>query len=547
MTTRSREFWHNSDRVSLFLIALMLLLVLLLGGLILTDRSLSHSIDRQATVDAATSAMIVAQEVELTGEWLHELSTVSHHREAEGGLASLNRSEGRSKQLEGVWLFDSTGTDLVDSVVWDPSVAGRIGKGTVQHLARQAAEQRRLVLFGLPHRSKSARGLALLAEPVVETGLYANVAVAIVDEAALLAPAAAASVQGRAYLALVVNGDTVAQTTYGAKSGRRSVPVQIPLPGAPQWSLVTAQTFGGNTARWAIWIIGTIAVALLFVALARERAQTQRIAERSVELERLSAELLRANRMKSEFLANVSHELRTPLNAIVGFVDLLREGAYGELSTKQVSPVERIAGSAARLRMLVDQVLDMAKITAGRLDVRVETVSLRPFLLNVLSEIEPLVDRGRLTVSVAVPNEAPKLHTDPTHLRQILINLIGNAVKYTKAGSIEVRVRTDTGGPERRSMTVTGQHAIPRLEQGKGWVVIDVADTGIGIPLADQERIFDEFEQVRHPDLPEGQERGTGLGLPISRRLAALLGGELTVESEPNRGSTFSVWLPLQD
>ncbi|MDE3128479.1 MAG: hypothetical protein KGL38_10765, partial [Gemmatimonadota bacterium] len=174
-------------------------------------------------------------------------------------------------------------------------------------------------------------------------------------------------------------------------------------------------------------------------------------------------------------------------------------------------------------------------------------VSLRPFLVNVLSEIEPLVDRDALKVSVAVPNDTPRIATDPTHLRQILINLIGNAVKYTKEGSIEVRVRPEPIGPERRSLTTTGQHPIPRPDQSKGWIAIDVVDTGIGIALADQERIFEEFEQVRQPDAAEGRERGTGLGLPISRRLAALLGGDVTVESEPGRGSTFTVWLPVQE
>jgi signal transduction histidine kinase len=540
-------FWRDSDRVSLFLIALMLLLVLLLGGLILTDRSLTHSIDRQAAVDAATSATIVAQEVELTGEWLHELSTASHHRTGGRGLTSLSRTEGRSKQLEGVWLFDSLGTNALDSVLWDSAAVTRIPDSAVERLARRAAREQRLVLYGLPFRNHGGKGLALLAEPVVDSGVFANVAVAIVDEAALLAPAAAATVQGRAFLALVVNGDTVARATYGHEAGRRSTPVQIPLPGAPEWSLVTAQTFGGNTARWTIWLIGTVAVGLLFVALVRERAQTRRIAERSFELERLSAELLRANRMKSEFLASVSHELRTPLNAIVGFVDLLRDGAYGDLSAKQVSPVQRIAASTARLRLLVDQVLDMAKIAAGRLDVRFESVSLRPFLTNVLNEIEPLVDRNALTVSVTVGTEIPKIRTDPTHLRQILINLIGNAVKYTRMGSIDVRAHVERNKPDRRGLTVTGQHSIPHADQGKEWMVIEVADTGIGIPAMDQERIFEEFEQVRHTDLPEGRERGTGLGLPISRRLATLLGGDITVESEPGRGSVFSVWLPLWD
>lgn len=545
--TRPTDLWHGSDRVSLFLIALMLLLVLLLGGLILTDRSLTHSIERQAAVDAATSATIVAQEVELTGEWLREVSTMSQQERARGGLTALSRTAGRSKQLEGVWLFDSSGTDPIDSTVWDSTVVDQIPPGAVRRLARQAAREQRLVLDDVPRGNRAEHGFALLAEPVTDSGVIADVAVAVVNEAALLAPAAAATVEGRAFLALVVNGDTVARATYGVKAGRRSAPVRIPLPGAPEWSLVTAQTFGSNTARWTIWLIGAIAVSLLFVALVRERAQRHRIAERSIELERLSAELLRANRMKSEFLANVSHELRTPLNAIVGFVDLLREGAYGELSSKQVSPVDRIAASTARLRMLVDEVLDMAKIAAGRLDVRREPVSLRPFLLNVLSEIEPLVDRNALSVSVTVPSEMPKVATDPTHLRQILINLIGNAVKYTKKGSIEVRVRLEQTGPDRRSLTTTGQHPIPRTDQGNGWIAIDVVDTGIGIALADQERIFEEFEQVRQAGLPEGQERGTGLGLPISRRLASLLGGEVTVESEPGRGSTFTVWLPMHD
>jgi signal transduction histidine kinase len=542
---KQTELPVSGDRVSLFLIALMLLLVLLLGGLILTDRSLRHSIDRQAAVDAATSATIVAQEVELTGEWLHELSAASHQQRNGNGLQSLSRTEGRSKELDAIWLFDSSASILVDSVLWDSNAVVGVPRDTVFAAARRSASEHRLLLSSIPERTSNGRRLALLAEPVVDSGEFANIAVAVVDETTLLAPAAAATVQGRAFLALVVNGDTVAQATYDGQVGHRSTPVRIPVPGAPEWSLVTAQTFGSNRARWTIWIIGAVAVTLLFLALVRERAQTRRIAERSIELERLSAELLRANRMKSEFLASVSHELRTPLNAIVGFVDLLRDGAYGELSARQASPVQRIAASAARLRHLVDQVLDMAKIAAGRLDVRLETISLRPFLLNVLSEIESLVDRTCVKTGVTVVGDIPKIRTDPTHLRQILVNLIGNAVKYTKSGSIEIRARMDTTGPERRSMAVTGQHQIARNDEQREWVAIEVADTGIGIPLPDQERIFEEFEQVRQPDTPDGPERGTGLGLPISRRLVGLLGGQITVQSEPGQGSVFTVWLPV--
>ena len=162
--------------------------------------------------------------------------------------------------------------------------------------------------------------------------------------------------------------------------------------------------------------------------------------------------------MKSEFLANVSHELRTPLNAIVGFVDLLRDGVYGDLSARQVPPVERIAASATHLRHLVDQVLDIAKIAAGRLEVHAETIVLRPFVLNVASELESLITERGLNLSIAVGASLPRVRTDPTHLRQILVNLIGNAVKYTPAGGIAIRARlTGAADGPRRPPPIAGR------------------------------------------------------------------------------------------
>src|SRR5215211_3936999 len=188
-----------------------------------------------------------------------------------------------------------------------------------------------------------------------------------------------------------------------------------------------------------------IAGILMFVGLGlllnHERRQARKLVERSKELERLSAELLRASRMKNEFLANVSHELRTPLNAIVGFVDLLREGVYGDLAPRQVKPVERIEASANHLRHLVDQILDLAKMAAGRLDVHPEILDVRPFILDVASEVESLVNEKSLSLSLVMGGSIPRIRTDPTHLRQILVNLIGNAVKYTDAGTIVVRTR----------------------------------------------------------------------------------------------------------
>jgi signal transduction histidine kinase len=292
------------------------------------------------------------------------------------------------------------------------------------------------------------------------------------------------------------------------------------------------------------WILSLATVLGLALVLRHERRQARSLVERSKELERLSSELLRVNRMKSEFLANVSHELRTPLNAIVGFVDLLREGVYGDLTPRQAKPVERIEASANHLRHLVDQVLDLAKMAAGRLEIHTETIDLRPFVLDVASEIESLVSEKGLSLSLVMGAALPRIRTDPTHLRQILVNLLGNAVKYTNEGGIVIRTRLvdslpDSGSPLPPSPV--GRSSYP----ANPWIGIQVIDTGIGIDPADQTRIFEEFEQVDAGPRGNSAERGTGLGLAISRRLAALIGGIVELESEVGRGSTFTLWLPV--
>jgi signal transduction histidine kinase len=309
----------------------------------------------------------------------------------------------------------------------------------------------------------------------------------------------------------------------------------------------------GGMLRYALWAVGLVTIALVCIAAVREHRQATRVAERSAELERLYSEVARANTAKSEFLANISHELRTPLNAIVGFVELLKDGVYGDLSPRQVPPVDRIAASASHLRHLVDQVLDIAKIAAGRLEVHPETLVLRSFVLNIASELESLVNERGLSLSIAVGASLPRVRTDPTHLRHILVNLIGNAVKYTPAGGIAVRARlVGVGGPseEARLKTPRTTPEDPVLagrspDARRAWIALQVIDTGIGIAPGDQERIFDEFEQVNAGPRGESMQRGTGLGLAISRRLARLLGGEVSVESQLGKGSTFTVWLPV--
>ncbi len=547
------EIWKTSDRTSVFVISLFILLVLLLAGLVLADRSLRESLDQQAALDAVTSAKIVAQEVELAGEHLYELGSSTAREESGGSLQRRILAKGQRHAIKAVWVLDTLGRLVIDSAWWgERNASSQVNDVAIRRVATHVAASRHLQLRGVSRRTGAEKnstepGEALLGEPVVENGRFTGIAVALIDEGMLLAPAESAVVQGRSFLALLVDGDTVAKTIPKGDRARQSAPVRLPLPGEPSWFVVSGQSPRQNASRVAIWTVGGLALLLLLFGLVRERRQTARIAERSVELERLSAELLRANRMKSEFLANVSHELRTPLNAIVGFVDLLRDGGYGELSAKQKSPVDRVAISAARLRTLVDQVLDIAKIAAGRLDVRMEGVALRAFLTNVVSEIEPLLAEKHLAVKISTAGNVPKIRTDPTHLRQVLINLLGNAVKYTERGGIELRAHVERTGPPPRSLAATGQHAVARAEQAETWVAIDVADTGIGIAASDLERIFDEFEQVRVPGSPDGHNHGTGLGLPISRRLATLLGGDVTVESAPGSGSTFTVWLPIRD
>jgi signal transduction histidine kinase len=379
------------------------------------------------------------------------------------------------------------------------------------------------------------------------------------DPAALAAPGADARLRTvvqrapseRVAAALIAGNDTV--LVVGRRSALRGplvASVRVEVPDTTAWRFVVAHETMFEPLRVALWVLSLLTVSLLGYGLIRERRQTARVADRSAELERLYSEVARANTAKSEFLANISHELRTPLNAIVGFVELLKDGVYGDLTPRQVPPVDRIAASATHLRHLVDQVLDIAKIAAGRLEVHPETIVLRPFVLNVASELESLVNERGLSFSIAVGASLPKLRTDPTHLRQILVNLIGNAIKYTPAGGVAVRARlvgaaARTVRPPRRATPDDPVLASQSPDPRRVWIALQVVDTGVGISPADQSRIFEEFEQVNAGPRSESMQRGTGLGLAISRRLAQLLGGDIRVESQVGKGSTFTLWLPV--
>jgi signal transduction histidine kinase len=533
----------------LFSTVLAAVLLLMVGGLLVADHALRGASEEQAQIDATESAHVVEQVIARQVDGLssmHGLLLGSQSRRPEE-FTALARSFARGRSaLRHVWIADSTGRVLYDTLIIASAPASIAARRHGQELGIAEAirtREPRVTLTG----DGSARE-ALVFHPFVVGERLIGVAAAAFAADTLFAVLSQDAPQTRAALVLRASSDTILNLSLAsAPKTMPRRPAQARVPGAT-WQLEVGHTETSQRLRITLWVLGFVAVTFLGGGVLRERRQALRVAERSAELERLSSELLRANRMKSEFLANVSHELRTPLNAIVGFVDLLRDGVYGDLSARQAPPVERIAASATHLRHLVDQVLDIAKIAAGRLEVHAETIVLRPFVLNVASELEPLISERGLNLSLAVGASLPRVRTDPTQLRQILVNLIGNAIKYTPTGGIAVRARlAGMPTPEgRRRNSPEDPTLLSRSpDRRRVWIALQVVDTGIGIAPSDLERIFDEFEQVNAGPRGDSMERGTGLGLAISRRLARLLGGELSVESQPGKGSTFTIWLPV--
>jgi signal transduction histidine kinase len=391
----------------------------------------------------------------------------------------------------------------------------------------------------------SAPRQLLLVYPLTHRGVRLGLAAGSIRADRFLRRIRDTAIDRGTFTLRAAGGGPLASIGMVASTPRHAASTPVDFPG-DRLEIEVSVGESGRGVRTILWVLAAAALAGLVVGLLRERRNALSLAGRTAELERLYQEVARSNRMKSEFLANVSHELRTPLNAVVGFVEMLREGVYGELTPRQSLPVDRIAASATHLRHLVDRLLDIAKIAAGRLEVHPEPLIIRPFVLNVASEMESLVSERGLALSIAVSPTLPRIRTDQTHLRQILINLIGNAVKYTPSGGIQVRARLlGPGAPEPPPEDADAPDVGPPPAPERLWLAIHVSDTGIGIASTDTGRIFDEFEQVNAGARTDSARRGTGLGLAISRRLARLLGGELTVTSELGKGSVFTIWLPV--
>ena len=246
------------------------------------------------------------------------------------------------------------------------------------------------------------------------------------------------------------------------------------------------------------------------------------------ELEERAIELAEANRLKSDFLATMSHELRTPMNSIIGFSDTLLSGIYGDLNEKQISRVERIHRNGRNLLALIDDLLDLSKIEAGKMEIDVQTIDLYQEIQACIQAIESQLQRKGLTLETFIPVDLPKVQADSLRLRQIINNLLSNAIKFTREGSVTMRVEVHTEVMDDGS------------QQKMIWT--SVTDTGIGIKPQDQAVIFDEFRQADGSTTREFG--GTGLGLAICKRLLEVMNGRIWVESRLGKGSTFIFTLP---
>jgi signal transduction histidine kinase len=279
--------------------------------------------------------------------------------------------------------------------------------------------------------------------------------------------------------------------------------------------------------------------ARISASLERKRLRDQEQAYlKQLQAEKEAAEM--AHRAKSAFLANMSHELRTPLNAIMGYSEMLQEDLQAEGIVDHLADLQKIHASGKHLLHLIDSILDLAKIEAGKMDLHLEQFAISPLIDQIVKESHPVISAKGNRLQVCIPVLSAELYADPSKIRQILLNLLNNANKFMEAGTVVLAV-------EEHSHSATSPLPSPRpaalSADGVDWIAIKVSDTGIGMTPVQMEQVFHAFTQA--DDSTTRKYSGAGLGLTIARRFCQLMGGDILVESEVGKGSTFAVWLPI--
>jgi adenylate cyclase len=241
------------------------------------------------------------------------------------------------------------------------------------------------------------------------------------------------------------------------------------------------------------------------------------------EIQDKSRQLALASEHKSQFLASMSHELRTPLNAIIGLTEMMTEHAPRFGTEKALEPLNRVLKTGRHLLNLINEILDLSKIEAGKLELNIERVAINPIIEEIAGMGRPLAEQNGNRLVIDCKSDIGTIRADPMRLRQVLLNLLSNACKFTKDGEVMLRVR--------------------RVADRRNWIEFVLCDTGIGMTAEQQAKLFEEFSQA--DSLTARRYGGTGLGLAITRKLARMMDGDVTVTSEPGKGSVFTVRVPV--
>ena len=326
-------------------------------------------------------------------------------------------------------------------------------------------------------------------------------------------------------------------TTTGEQRYRGEIQLSDPVSGRPLPVEGVAGTILSEQGElmWVVTILHDLTEALekarLFEQLERGAAQlelkvqeaTAELAEQNELLRRQHIALEQASALKSQFLANMSHEFRTPLNAILGYTHMLLNGVSGAISDQQRKSLSRIDSNSRHLLALINDILDITRIEAGRMPLNLSTFDVPELVNEVMSELEPIIRRSTLKVTAKMARNLRPLKSDRQKVKQVVLNLLSNALKFTPNGAVTISASYD---------------------DKKRWIAIAVKDTGVGIGPEDQAKVFEDFRQL--DSSPTRGYGGTGLGLSICRRLAQMLGGSIELVSELNEGSTFILKLPAR-